>query len=132
MTNSIRTNLAIALLAVSSVLLAPAASANQRFLFQSVRHVPDSEVDARVQAATQACDPTDRRAYESASFKRCMLRLGWRYTHVQRYAAPSRSQYDADLDKRNEDESNAAQQRREEQQRNDEATRDIIQQSQPQ
>jgi hypothetical protein len=83
-------------------------------------------VDAGVQAATRACDPDGRQAYESAPFKTCMLRLGWRYTHVQRFALPSHATHDRERDKKNADEANWAQQQREEQARNDETTANAI------
>jgi hypothetical protein len=122
--STIRNTIAVAFFAASSLFVVQTASAAEKYMFVSTRHIPDSQVDARVQAATQACDPGSRRHYESAAFKKCMLRLGWRYSHVHRFAgANRRAQEEADLDKRNEDEANAAEQRRDEQMRNDESNR---------
>lgn len=95
-------------------------------MFASVKHIPDWQVDSGVQAATRACDPNSRQAYETAPFKTCKLRLGWRYTHVQRVTLPSRATHERELDKKNEDEANWAQQQREEQARNDETTANAI------
>jgi len=128
---TIRNTVAVAFLAVSALFAAQTASAAEKYMFVSTTHLPDSQVDARVQAATQACDPGGRRAYETKAFKRCMLRLGWRYSHVHRFAGSNRrAQEEADLDKRNEDESNAAQQRRDEQMRNDESNARTMQMNQ--
>ena len=53
--------LASAVLTASSLFAVQAASANEQFMFTSVRHIPDWQIDAGVQAATRACDPDDRR-----------------------------------------------------------------------
>ena len=122
----IGTSLAIAFLAAPALFTIQPALAAERYVFASVKHIPDWQVDSGVQAATRACDPSGRQAYESAPFKKCMLRLGWRYTHVQRFAPPSRSAHERALDKKNEDAANWAQQQREEQARNDETTANAI------
>lgn len=125
-TSRIRTSLAIALLAAPALFTIQPALADEQYVFASVKHVPDWQVDAGVQAATRACDPNGRKGYETAAFRKCMLRLGWRYTHVRRFASPSRSVHERELDKKNQDEALWAQQQREEQARNDETTANAI------
>jgi hypothetical protein len=124
----IRTTLAIAFLAAPALLAVQPASAGEQYVFASVKHIPDWQVDSGVQAATRACDPSGRQAYETAVFKKCMLHLGWRYTHVRRFAShrPSAAQHERELDKKNQDEALWAQQQREEQARNDETTANAI------
>ena len=126
-TRRIPTIVAIALLAAPALFTARTASAGQTWIFESVKHLPEWQVQPLEQAATRACDPGNRKGYETAPFQRCMLRLGWRFSHVRRFASPS---HDEELQKRNADESNAAQQRLDEQIRSDELTRSVIESAQ--
>jgi len=126
-TRRIPTLVAIALLAAPVLLTARTASAGQTWVFESVKHLPEWQVEPLEQAATRACDPANRKGYETAAFQHCMLRLGWRFSHVRHFASPS---YDEELRKRNADESNAAQQRLDEQIRSDELTRSVIESAQ--
>ena len=63
----IPTVLAIAFLAAPALFTVQAASAGEQYMFASMRHIPDWQVDSGVQAATRACDPSGRQAYETAA-----------------------------------------------------------------
>jgi hypothetical protein len=105
---------AFAIVALVTATTAVPAMAGQKFVFTSTRHIPDDMVDSSVQAAT-----TDAQGYETRQFRRCMLRLGWRYSRVTRISTPDQS-YDDELEKRNEDASNDAERQRDEEARRDE------------
>jgi len=106
---------AFAIVALVTVTAGP-AMAGQKFIFTSTTHIPDDMVDSSVHAATRACDPTDAQGYETRQFRRCMLRLGWRYSRVTQIATPDQS-YEDELEKRNEDASNDAERQRDEEAR---------------
>ena len=78
--------IAITTVILSSLAAAPALADEVQYDFDLIHRSPqvtDAQVDAGVRAATQTCDPSDRRQYGSRPFLSCMRAKGYKFVRVE-------------------------------------------------
>ena len=78
--------IALAAALLLSAISAPALADNDQYDFDLIHRpasVTDAQVDAGVQDATQACDPSNRHSYGSRQFLGCMRSHGYKFVRIE-------------------------------------------------
>lgn len=84
-----------------SAMSAPAIADNDQYDFDLIHRpasVTDAQVDAGVQDATRACDPSHRLSYGSRQFLGCMRKHGYKFVRIEHQkTAPADPYFSADV-----------------------------------